>query len=95
MVTYADVRRVYPFYQLPRGTNGWEAATRTVNGGAGWTPKPKPVPTLTHAQKIEQTVKRLIVSSGTRVVGAGNFIATAILAFLRDCLYAFIVAILM
>lgn len=30
MVTYADVRRAYPNYQLPRATNGWQA--RNANG---------------------------------------------------------------
>jgi outer membrane protein assembly factor BamD (BamD/ComL family) len=44
MVTYEDVRRTYPDYQLPRGTRGWEPSTRTVNGGAGWAAPPKPQP---------------------------------------------------
>ncbi|MBK6427231.1 MAG: hypothetical protein IPF82_13835 [Blastocatellia bacterium] len=47
LVTYDDVRRAYPAYRFPRGTFGWEAATRTVNGAPGWDPLPpkaKPVP---------------------------------------------------
>jgi TolA-binding protein len=56
MVTYADVRSAYPQFQLPRGTNGWEPATRTVNGGPGWAPKPTPVP---HETK-EHRVRRLL-----------------------------------
>lgn len=47
LVTYDDVRRLYPKYRIPIGTYGWEASTRTVNGGPGWAPlppKPKPVP---------------------------------------------------
>ena len=46
IVTYGDVRAAYPKYRLPRGTLGWEPATRTVNGGYGWDqlPKPKPRP---------------------------------------------------
>ncbi len=47
MVTYADVRRTYPTYKLPRAENGWEPATRTVNGGAAWFALPKPKPPLT------------------------------------------------
>lgn len=57
MVTYADVKRAYPNYQLPRGTNGWEASTRTVNGGPGWAPKPKPAPPLTRTQKFERRLE--------------------------------------
>lgn len=54
MVTYDDVRRAYPSYQLPKGTFGWEAYTRTVNGGPAWDappPKPKPVPLWRHYNK--------------------------------------------
>lgn len=46
MVTYRDVRAAYTKYKFPRGTLGWEPATRTVNGGPGWDKplKPKPRP---------------------------------------------------
>ncbi|HZI18298.1 MAG TPA: tetratricopeptide repeat protein [Pyrinomonadaceae bacterium] len=45
MVTYADVRRAYPGYQLPRGTWRWEPATRTVGGGPGWDVPRRETPT--------------------------------------------------
>ncbi len=51
MVTYKDVRATYPDYQLPRGTDGWEPATRTVNGGAGWHAPPKPLPRMTRRER--------------------------------------------
>lgn len=54
MVTYEDVRRIYPHYQLPRGTMGWEPATRTVNGGSGWAAPPKPKPRLTWRARLKQ-----------------------------------------
>lgn len=44
MVSYSDVRAAYPKYRIPRGTLGWEPATRTVNGGPGWDKLPKPKP---------------------------------------------------
>lgn len=44
MVTYDDVKTAYPNYQLPRGTYGWQPATRTVNNGRGWAPPPPPPP---------------------------------------------------
>jgi hypothetical protein len=44
MVTYRDVRAAYPKYRFPRGTLGWEPATRTVNRGPAWEPLPKPKP---------------------------------------------------
>lgn len=53
MVTYADVRRTYPRYQLPRATNGWEPSTRTVNGGPGWDAPPKPRPRLSKWARLK------------------------------------------
>jgi outer membrane protein assembly factor BamD (BamD/ComL family) len=44
MVTYCNVRAAYPKYRLPRGTLGWEPASRTVNGAYGWDQPPKPKP---------------------------------------------------
>ncbi len=59
IITYADVRRAYPRYQLPRGTYGWKPSTRTVNGGAGWASPPKPQPRLTRWQRGERKLKPL------------------------------------
>ncbi|MGH9840029.1 MAG: tetratricopeptide repeat protein [Blastocatellia bacterium] len=54
LVTYEDLRREYPGYQLPRGTIGWEPRTRTVNGGAGWADPPKPAPRLSRRARLKQ-----------------------------------------
>lgn len=63
MVTYDDVRRTYPDYQLPRGTYGWEPATRTVNGGAGWDAPPKPQPRLTRSARIKLKLESILRSA--------------------------------
>src|SRR5262249_19777387 len=52
MVTYRDVKRAYPDYRFPLGSNGWEPMTRTVNGGSGWATPPKPKPHPTKKQRI-------------------------------------------
>ncbi|HEY9499994.1 MAG TPA: hypothetical protein VIR01_00040, partial [Pyrinomonadaceae bacterium] len=52
MVTYEDVKATYPGYQLPRGTFGWQPSTRTVNGGPGWAPPPKPPLRLSRKQRL-------------------------------------------
>jgi hypothetical protein len=57
-VTYDDVRRKYPNYQLPKATYGWEPSTRTVNGGPGWAPKPKPLPKLTTEQRVVRKLSK-------------------------------------
>ena len=67
-VSYADVRSAYPRYQLPRGTYSWEPATRTVNGGPGWAPPPKPVQRETKEHKI----KRLLREAATTVADYSN-----------------------
>ncbi|MGI8565061.1 MAG: tetratricopeptide repeat protein [Pyrinomonadaceae bacterium] len=58
LVSYRDVRRAYPSYRLPRGTDGWEPLTRTVNGGPAWDVAPKPPP-LTRADQARRRIKRL------------------------------------
>jgi outer membrane protein assembly factor BamD (BamD/ComL family) len=63
MVTYGDVETEYPNYQLPRGTIGWEPATRTVNGGPGWNEAPKPKPRPTVRAKIKQRITGLFAET--------------------------------
>jgi outer membrane protein assembly factor BamD (BamD/ComL family) len=59
MVTYAEVKATYPSYQLPRGTYGWQPATRTVSDGPGWAKPPKPLPRLTKRQRLKLIVNDL------------------------------------
>jgi hypothetical protein len=66
LVTYDDVKNAYPDYQLPRGTYGWKPSTRTVDGGPGWVPKPRPAPRLTRTQKATQLFNKLWDASVTR-----------------------------
>ncbi len=44
LVSFQDVRNAYPKYRFPRGEEGWEPATRTVNGGPAREALPKPGP---------------------------------------------------
>lgn len=91
LVTYADVRRTYPNYQLPRGTNGWEPMTRTVNGGPGWAPpppKPKPVPKPTRAQRIKRLLKRVVTELHTSVQHKVDAIENRYTTLLQRCLSA-------
>lgn len=57
MVTYTDVKAAYPTYQLPRGTYGWQPATRTVNGGPGWAAPPKYVPPPSRWARLKSAVE--------------------------------------
>jgi len=61
MVTYEDVRRTYPNYQLPRGTIGWDPMWRTVNGGPAWADAPKPRPRLTWRSRVKQRLANLAI----------------------------------
>ncbi|MDQ3687917.1 MAG: hypothetical protein M3430_20255, partial [Acidobacteriota bacterium] len=58
LVNYRDVRKTFPSYQLPRGTDGWEPLRRTVNGGSAWDVPPKPPP-LTRMDQARRRIKRL------------------------------------
>ena len=57
-MTYADLNGIYPNYQLPRGTLGWEPSTRTVNGGPGWAPKPTRCRNLPEHKTSRENSKR-------------------------------------
>ncbi|MDQ3916977.1 MAG: hypothetical protein M3348_00615, partial [Acidobacteriota bacterium] len=56
-VTYEDVRRTYPDYRFPRGSNGWEPSTRTVGGEPAWPAPPKPKE-LTRTARARLEIKR-------------------------------------
>ena len=58
LVTYEDVQRTYPNYQLPRGTDGWQPRTRTVDGGPGWAAPPPPRPRPTKWQRAGRKLER-------------------------------------
>lgn len=58
LVTYADVRRIYPRYPLPLGTFGWEPATRTVNGQPAWGQPPPPAPQRTRVELLRRRIER-------------------------------------
>lgn len=92
-VTYTDVKRAYPTYQLPRGTDGWEASTRTVNGGSGWAPKPKPPPKLTLTQKIERRIKSLFDRVWPKAESSGSYIAAAVPGLLWEFVFAVLFAL--
>jgi outer membrane protein assembly factor BamD (BamD/ComL family) len=93
-VGYDDVKRAYPNYQLPRGTDGWEPATRTVNGGPGWAPKPKPPVRLTRTQKVTRKLQELAGTLGERVMSNTTYIAGVVPPILREVIYAFAFALL-
>ena len=93
-VDFKDVKRAFPTYQLPRGTDGWEPATRTVNGGPGWAPKPKPPARPTRTQKIDRMVRVLWGSLAEKLQTGTNYLASAAPLLVRGFLYALAVAFL-
>jgi outer membrane protein assembly factor BamD (BamD/ComL family) len=97
MVTYADVRSAYPHYQLPRGTNGWEPATRTVNGGQGWAAKPTPIPRETKEHRVRRLLNELssklsetVLPSVNGKIGAG---IAGYVGAIKSAIYGLVVGI--
>ncbi|MEP6703789.1 MAG: outer membrane protein assembly factor BamD [Acidobacteriota bacterium] len=66
-VSYVDVKSAYPRYQLPRGTDGWQASTRTVNGGPGWAARPKPLPRETREHKVKRIFNEFAEYISTKI----------------------------
>jgi outer membrane protein assembly factor BamD (BamD/ComL family) len=93
MVTYDDVRRTCPSYQLPRGTLRWEPLTRTVNGGPGWDEAPRRKP-LTGMERARLKIRRaeLKLSKGWELFGeiGGGRVRRWALAALRWSLFALV-----
>ncbi len=92
IVTYAMVRSTYPQYQFPRGTNGWEASARTVNGGSGWTPPIKPLPKLTRTEKYIRLLKRFLTAAEKRIQPKVDSAVDEYTTFWVRCLYAVFIA---
>ncbi len=59
-VTFSDLNRLYPNFRWPKSRNGWEASTRTVNGGPAYVPLPKPAAKLTLEQRVERKFKKIV-----------------------------------
>src|SRR4030095_14859889 len=77
MVSYSDVRAAYPKYNFPRGTLGWKPSTRTVNGGPGWEPPPKPKPRPSKWARAAAIVNRFTQESFklfNRILGDIEFV---------------------
>jgi TolA-binding protein len=95
MVEYEDVTRTYPGYRMPVGTNGWEPATRTVNGRAAWPAPPKPR-TLTGFERARIKVRRAErrLSQGWQLFGevGGGRVRAWTLAALRWLFVALVAA---
>jgi outer membrane protein assembly factor BamD (BamD/ComL family) len=66
LVDNADINRLFPKFRWPKSRLGWEASTRTVNGGSAWPELPKPAPKLTRTQKATQMFNKLWDASVTR-----------------------------
>ncbi|HTK38958.1 MAG TPA: tetratricopeptide repeat protein, partial [Pyrinomonadaceae bacterium] len=88
MVTYADVKRHYPLYKFPRGTDGWEASTRTVNGGPAYPAPPKPAPKLTRTQKVERILGRVTDKLSAAIRPKVTAFIDATTSFVRGVFYA-------
>jgi TolA-binding protein len=97
MVTYADVRSAYPRYQLPRGTDGWEPATRTVNGGPGWEPKPTRIPRETKEHRVRRLLNELSGKLSETVLPSVNLNINAFIAgyvgAIKSAIYGLVVGI--
>ena len=92
MVTYSDVKSAYPKYQFPRGTYGWEASTRTINGGPGWAAPPKPLPKLTRTQKFKRYLKRFNDIFQSKVQTKIDSATESYTTYLWRCLTALLIA---
>ena len=91
LVTFREIRSLYPKYQMPRAEQGWEPMTRTVNGGPGWAPpppKPKPVPKPTRAQRFKRILKHVVADLQTVLQRKVSDVEHRYSTLLQSCLEA-------
>ncbi len=93
LVTFRDVKSLYPKYQMPRAEMGWEPITRTVNGGPGWAAPPKPFPKLTRKQKFKRYLKRFNEFFQSNVQSKIDSTTESYTAYLWRCLSAILIAL--
>ncbi len=93
-LSYADVRNIYPDYQLPRGTYGWEPSTRTVNGGPGWATPPKPLPRLSRVERAQRKLGGWHDDYSPGVVASFRSISQTFIYYLTAYLYGILIALI-
>ncbi len=89
LVTFQEIRSIYPKYQMPRAEQGWEPMTRTVNGGPGWAPPPpklKPVPKPTRAQKLKRFLRHVVADLHSRLQHKADAIENRYTTLLQRCM---------
>ena len=92
-INYADVRGMYPNYQLPASTYGWHPSTRTSNGGPGWAPAPKPAPKLTRTQRAERILKKVSDVIDAKITPRIKAIEDVYNGFWQSCCYALLIVV--
>ncbi|MGQ0543239.1 MAG: tetratricopeptide repeat protein, partial [Blastocatellia bacterium] len=93
-LTYADVRNIYPRYQLPRGTYGWEPSTRTVSSGPAWASPPKPLPRLTRTERAWRKLNGWYEAYSPQVKDNIHVISQTFIDYLTAYLYAILIALI-
>jgi TolA-binding protein len=89
IVDNSDINRLFPKFRWPKSRLGWEASTRTVNGGSAWPDPPKktPAPRLARTQKATQMFNKLWESSVTRFSTNASSSFSSSWTLLGGCFY--------
>lgn len=93
--TNKDIRQLYPKFRWPLSRLGWEASTRTVNGGPAYPALPKPPPKLSITQRIERKLKKYADIVEAKVSPKIEKAADDYFSFLRGIFYGLIAIMIM
>lgn len=93
--TNKDIRQLYPKFRWPLSRLGWEASTRTVNGGPAYPALPKPPPKLSITQRIERKLKKYADIFEAKVSPKIERAADDYFSFLRGIFYGLIAIMIM
>ena len=84
IVKVKDIARTYPDFKWPISRLGWQASTRTVNGGPAWAPPPKPLPKLTLTQRIQHKLEKIFTRSKTQIQSGVDSTFNSVNTFLAN-----------
>jgi len=95
LVDNSDINRLFPKFKWPKSRLGWEASTRTVDGGSAWPELSKPAPKLTRTQRLTKLLRGWWSTSVRRFSSNASWTFTSSSTLLSQWFYKILLIVAM